>query len=409
MSTRARPDPYAPFRAPDFRRFIAMVFLTAVAQQAQGVAIGWEIYERTGSALALAWMGLAQFAPIALFFLPAGQVADRHDRRRVIAWSLAVWGVAAAVLAAAAHWQGHVGWIYAAIAGTGAGIVLNRAARDAMLPQLVMPAQLPQAVAWTMSLFQVALVAGPAIAGMLIALTGGATAVYALNLLSLAASIGFVLAIAHRPAMQATRSGSWRELFGGVAHVWRTKVLLGTMSIDLFAVLVASATALLPIYAKDILQVGPTGLGWLAAAPAIGAALMALTQGYRRPWPHAGNAFLWSVAVFGAATIVFGLSTWFWLSMLALIVIGAADNVNAVIRQTVLQLQTPDELRGRVSAINRVFISSSNELGAFEAGLLASFTGPVFALVAGGCATLVILGAGMRLFPELRAMRRLGD
>jgi len=404
-SPAARHDPYAPFRIPDFRRLMAMAFLTAIVQQAQGVAIGWDIYERTGSALALGWAGLAQFLPIAAFFLPAGQIADRHDRRRVIAWSLGLWSVAALVLAGAARYDAGVGWIYAAITGTGAAIVLNRAARDAMLPKLVPAGILQGAVAWNMSTFQVALVSGPALAGMVIAATGRAELVYLLNLVALVAAAFLALSIEHRLAPEAQRPGSLAELFGGVTHVWRTKVVLGMMSIDLFAVLLGSATALLPIYAKDILQVGPGGLGWLAAGPALGAVLMGVTQGYRRPWAHAGRAFMWGVAIFGLATVVFGLSRSFWLSLAALVVLGAADNASAVIRQTVLQLRTPDALRGRVSAVNRVFISSSNELGAFESGVLAAFTGPVFAVVFGGAATLAIVALGVRLFPEIRRLR----
>jgi len=407
ISAAREHDPYAPFRIPDFRRLMAMAFLTAIVQQAQGVAIGWDIYERTGSALALGWAGLAQFLPIAAFFLPAGQIADRHDRRRVIAWSLGLWSVAALALAGAAHLEAGVGWVYAAITGTGAAIVLNRAARDAMLPKLVPPASLQSAVAWNMSTFQVALVSGPALAGMVIAATGSARAVYLANLVALVAAAWLALSIRHRMALEAPRAGSLAELFGGVTHVWRTKVVLGMMSIDLFAVLLGSATALLPIYAKDILQVGPAGLGWLAAGPAAGAVLMGVTQGYRRPWAHAGRAFMWGVAVFGVATVVFGLSRSFWLSLAALVALGAADNASAVIRQTVLQLRTPDALRGRVSAVNRVFISSSNELGAFESGVLAAFTGPVFAVVFGGCATLAIVALGIRLFPEIRALRRI--
>jgi MFS family permease len=401
----SRHDPYAPFRIPDFRRLMGMAFLTAIVQQAQGVAIGWDIYERTGSALALGWAGLAQFLPIAAFFLPAGHVSDRHDRRRVIAWSLGLWSVAALVLAGAAHFHAGVGWIYGAVTGTGAAIVLNRAARDAMLPKLVPASALQSAVAWNMSAFQVALVSGPAIAGMIIAATGSAEVVYLLDLVALVAAGWLALAIRHRVAEDTHRPSSLRELFGGVTHVWRTKVVLGMMSIDLFAVLLGSATALLPIFAKDILQVGPGGLGWLAAGPAIGAVLMGVTQGYRRPWPHAGRAFMWGVAIYGLATVAFGLSQSFWLSLAALVVLGAADNASAVIRQTVLQLRTPDALRGRVSAVNRVFISSSNELGAFESGLLAAFTGPVFAVVFGGAATLAIVTLGVRLFPEICALR----
>jgi MFS family permease len=398
-------DPYAPFRIADFRRLMAMAFLTAIVQQAQGVAIGWDIYERTGSALALGWAGLAQFLPIAAFFLPAGQIADRHDRRRVIAWSLGLWSVAALVLAGATHFDAGVGWIYAAITGTGAAIVLNRAARDAMLPKLVPASILQSAVAWNMSTFQFALVSGPAIAGMVIAATRSAEVVYLFNLVALVASAWLALTIQHRFAPEAKGPGSLGELFSGVTHVWRTKVVLGMMSIDLFAVLLGGATALLPIFAKDILQVGAGGLGWLAAAPAIGAVLMGVTQGYRRPWAHAGRAFMWGVAVFGLATVVFGLSRLYWLSLAALVVLGAADNASAVIRQTVLQLRTPDALRGRVSAVNRVFISSSNELGAFESGVLAAFTGPVFAVVFGGAATLAIVALGVKLFPEIRRLR----
>ncbi len=402
-----RHDPYAPFRIPDYRRLVAMAFLTAIVQQAQSVAIGWDIYERTGSALALGWAGLAQFAPIAAFFLPAGQIADRYDRRRVIAASLGLWSISALLLAAASHLDAHVGWIYAAIVGTGASLVVNRAARDAMVPKIVPAAYLQNAVAWNMSIFQIALVTGPALAGIVIAATHSATVVYASNLVCLVAAAWMALSIKHRFVGDTQRPGTLRELFAGVEHVWRTKAALGMMSIDLFAVMLGSVTALLPIYAKDILHVGPGGLGWLAAAPALGAVVMGITQGVRRSWPHAGRAFMWGVAIYGVATIVFGLSRSFWLSLVTLVVLGAADNASAVIRQTVLQLRTPDVLRGRVSAVNRVFISSSNELGAFESGLLASLTSPAFAVVFGGIATLVIVGGGVKLFPEIGRMRTL--
>ena len=398
-------DPYAPFRVADFRRLLVMAFLTAIVQQAQSVAIGWDIYDRTGSALALGWAGLAQFVPIGAFFLPAGQIADRHDRRRVIAWSLGLWSAAALALTWISYSKADVGWIYAAVVGTGASIVLNRAARDAMLPRIVPPGQLQSAVAWNMSIFQIALITGPAVAGMVIAVTHSATVVYAVNLACLVAGAWTALSIEHRFAGNARRASSLRELFAGVEHVWRTKVALGMMTVDLFAVLLGSVTALLPIFAKDILRVGPGGLGWLAAAPALGAVLMGAMQGMRHSWPHAGRAFTWGVAIYGAATIVFGLSRSFWLSLAMLVVLGAADNASAVIRQTVLQLRTPDALRGRVSAVNRVFISSSNELGAFESGLLAAFTSPVFAVVFGGVATLAIVGAAKRLFPEIGRLR----
>ena len=397
-------DPYAPFRHRDYRRFIAMVALTTIAQQAQGVAIGWNIYERTGSALALGWAGLAQFLPVFAFFLPAGQLADRHERRRIVVASLLVWSASAALLAWAAWSRADVGWIYFALTCIGAVVVVNRAARDALLPQLLPQSMLVAAVTWNSSVFQIASVSGPVIAGFLIAWTGNATTVYLANLVCILLSAGLVVSIRHRPLTHTRPPASWMEMFAGLTHVWRTKVVWAMMVVDLVAVLLGGATALLPIYAKDILAVGPAGLGWLSAAPAVGAALMATTQTHRPPFRHAGSAFLWSVAIFGAAVVVFGVSRWFWLSFAALLVVGASDNVSAVIRQTAVQLYTPDELRGRVSAVNRVFISSSNELGALESGMLAAATGPVFTVVFGGVATLAIAAAGVRLFPDLRRL-----
>jgi MFS family permease len=403
-------DPYAPFRLRDYRLFIGMVLIASLSQQALGVAVGWDIYERTGSAMALGWVGLAQFIPVLAFFLPAGQLADRHDRRRIIAASLAIWIVAAALLLFTTLHALPVGFIYLAIAAVGMSTVLNRAGRDALLSQLVPAETLAGAVMWNSTVFQTASVAGPALAGLLIALGGSARTVYAFNLFGALAAIVLALSIARRPITHDKRPSTWADVFGGLAHVWKTKVVLGLITIDLFAVMLGGATALLPVYAKDILHVGPTGLGWLSAGPAIGAVgiAMATARGWRRPPPHAGRAFLLAVGVFGAATIVFGLSRWFWLSFLMLIVLGAADNVGAVIRQTAVQLYTPDQLRGRVAAVNRVFISSSNELGAVESGLLASLTNPVFAVAAGGVATLLIAVLGFRAFPGLRQLKTVG-
>ena len=386
-----------------------MVLIASLAQQSLGVAIGWDIYERTGSALALGWIGLVQFIPVLAFFLPAGQLADRHDRRRIVAASLVVWVAASAWLVFVAWRALPVLWIYVAIAAVGMSTVLNRAGRDALLSQLVPADTLAQGVMWNSTVFQTASVAGPALAGLLIALGGSAITVYAFNLAAMLVAMALALAIRRRPITRHTRPSTWGDVFGGLAHVWKTKVVLGLITVDLFAVLLGGATALMPIFAKDILHVGPAGLGWLSAGPAIGAVMIATAtaRGWRRS-SHAGRTFLWAVAVFGLATIVFGLSQWFWLSLLALVVLGAADNVGAVIRQTAVQLYTPDELRGRVAAVNRVFISSSNELGAVESGLLASLTNPVFAVAAGGVATLVIAAFGFRVFPDLKKLKTVG-
>jgi MFS family permease len=405
IPTAARPrhDRYAAFRLRDYRLFSGVVLLSAMLQQTQSVALGWDVYDRTGSAMALGLVGLVQFIPGLLLFLPAGAIADRFDRRKVMIATLALWGAASAGLALAAAGGSGVGWLYFWVAIGTVGHVVNRPARDALLPQLVPAHLFPNAVVWNSSLYQTASVAGPAVAGMLIAAYGGAGIVYALNAVLTLTALALAHRIRARPSPSVPRASSWRDLFAGLAHVWRTPIVLGVMALDLFAVLLSSATALLPLYARDILHVGPAGLGWLSAAPAIGALVMAFIQGARPP-RHVGRAFFWSLAGFGAATAVFGLSTSFWLSVAALIAVGACDNISVVIRQTVVQLHTPDEVRGRVSAVNRVFIQSSNQLGAFEAGALAMLTTPVFAVVAGGVATVMITIAGVRVFPELRRL-----
>ena len=401
-------DPLAPFRLRDYRLVSAGILLAALIERSQGVAIGWDLYERTGSALALGTIGLVQFLPVCLLFLPAGHLADAFDRRWVVVLSFAAWGVANLILVLASLAGAATLWIYLAAAAIGTAQVVNRPARDALLAQVVPSELLGRAVAWNASFFQLAAIAGPAATGALIALTGSAAVVYAANVALAVASCVLALFIARRPVAGAPRARSLRDLLAGVEHVWRAKPILAVITLDLFAVLFAGATALFPIFAKDILQVGPAGLGWLTAAPAIGAFAMSVALGSLPPFRRAGRAFVWSVAGYGLAMIVFGLSTWFWLSLAALVVAGALDNVSVVIRGTVVQLYTPDELRGRVSAVNRVFISSSNEVGAFEAGLVASFIGPVATVVAGGAATIAFVLGALRLFPDLKRMGRLG-
>lgn len=396
---------FAVFHIRDYRLLIAGSFLTTILQQTQAVALGWDIYERTGSAMALAFMGLVQFVPVILLFLPAGQMADRFDRRWVMVLSQLLWCAGSVELALSA-WNGaSVNWMYLGLAASGTAMVINRPARDALLPQVVPLSLLARAVSWSSSGFQLASICGPALAGITIAL-GGAVPVYAINSVLALITLGLTLAISARPAAIRHDALSWGQLFAGLTHVWRTKVVLGLMVTDLLAILLGGVTAMMPIYAKDVLQVGPAGLGWLSAAPALGAVTMVLVQSYRRPYQRSGRVFFTAMVVFGLSMLTFGLSGWFWLSFVALVVGGACDLVGAVIRQTVIQLQTPDALRGRVSAVNRVFISSSNELGAFRAGLLASLTGPLVTVVAGGTLTVLIAIAGTRLFPGLRRLGR---
>ncbi len=380
---------------------------TALAGQMQSTAVGWYLYERTGEVIALAWVGLAQFLPAVLLFIPAGELADRFNRARIMAASAMalVLGSAGLALAAATH-AGPLA-IYACLVLTSAAQVLSRPARDALLPSVVPAALLGQAVAFNSSVFQAASIAGPAVAGIAIGIFAGALPVFAANvLLALTAvAITLRLAVVDRPSIRAPVS--LRGLAAGLEHVWRTKVILGAMTLDLFAVLFGGATALLPVYAKDILGVGAVGLGWLNAAPAVGAVAMAMVLTRRPPRARVGVLFLGAVAGFGVATIIFGLSRHYLLSFVALVALGALDNVNVVVRQTVVQLWSPDALRGRVAAVNRVFISSSNELGAVESGALAAFIGPVATVVAGGAATLAVALAACWLFPELRRLRSL--
>jgi hypothetical protein len=401
-------DPLAPFRSRDYRFFLPMAFLAAMIERSQRVAIGWDVYERTGSALALGALGLVQFLPVLALFLPAGHLADRFDRRWILALSFALWGGANVFLAVSSLARAPTGWIYLAAAGLGSALVVNRPARDALLAQLVPSQALARAVTWNSSLFQFAAVAGPAAAGTLIALTGTASSVYLANVSFAVLAAATALAIRRRRVEDAARARSLRDLLAGVAHVWRTGPILGVITLDLFAVLFSGGTALFPIFAKDILRVGPEGLGWLAAAPAIGALTMAVAQGAAPPLARAGLVFVWAVAGYGLAMIVFGLSTWFWLSLAALVAAGALDNLSVVIRATVVQLYTPDALRGRVSAVNRVFISSSNEVGAFESGLVAALIGPVPTVALGGLATIAFVLGALRLFPDLRRLGRLG-
>ena len=407
-SFRSRADLLALFRSRDYRLYCVQTLAAALVERSQVVAIGWDLYERTGSALALGWVGLAQFVPVILLFLPAGHLADRFDRRRVMLAGFAVWFAAAATLAAAALSGAPAGWIYVAALGLGTAQVITRPSRDALLAQILERDYLARAVTWNASLHQVASIAAPVAAGALIAATHGAAAVYVAALVLIGVGAIASVAIRRRAIERSGRPRSPRELLAGLEHVWRTKTILGVITLDLFAVLFGGATALLPIFAKDILHVGPTALGWLTASPAIGALMMAVVHGILPAYRRAGLVFVWSVAGFGLAIIVFGLSTWLWLSLAALVVAGALDNVSVVIRGTIVQLHTPDELRGRVSAVNRVFISSSNELGAFESGLVAALIGPVATVVLGGAATIAFVLGALRLFPGLRALGRLG-
>lgn len=391
----------------DFKLYLLISVIGAIVHFGQGVAVGWSVYEQTGSPMALGLVGVAQFLPILIFFLPAGHVADRFERRGVIAASLLLTASATLLLALAAGLQLGVGWTYAALVVSGCAQILNRPARDALMPALVPPGQLAPGIAIASSLHQVASMAAPAVAGMVLAAFHSALPIHAANCALTLVALGATLAIRQRSRGQPATVGAGRlaEVLAGFTHVWRTRLLLAVMSVDLVAVLFGGAVALLPIYAKDILQVGPAGLGILSTAPAVGAATAGLLIA-RFGVALDARLFLGAVGGFGLMTVVFGLSTSFPLSLVALALLGGLDSISVVIRQTVIQQATPDALRGRVGAVNRVFISSSNELGALESGLLAALAGPVAAVVGGGLVTVLVAVASPRIFPQLRLLRR---
>jgi MFS family permease len=397
-------DPYAPFRIADFRRYTIAGMISTVGVQMQSVAVGWELYDRTGRALDLGLVGVVQFLPVLVLALPAGHAADRYSRRTILLAAQGLLLSASAGLALLSYTRGPVGLMYFCLLLAGIAQAVNRPARWSFLPQLVPVSLLPSAVAWNTSSWQTAAVAGPALGGLVIALTRGATWVYLADVGCCLAVIALLGMIRARPAPPSVEEVSLRSLVAGFAFVWKSDLILAAMTLDMFAVLLGGATALLPIYARDILHVGPTGLGWLRAAPSIGAMLMALVQAHRPPLRRAGPTLLWAVAGFGAATIVFGLSTSFALSFVMLLLTGALDNISVVVRGTLVQTLTPDAMRGRVSAVNGLFIGSSNELGGFESGVTAQLFGPVVSVVAGGIGTIMVVIAAATIWPRLRQL-----
>lgn len=410
-------DAFAALRVPAYRRYWSGNILALFGAQMQFVGVGWDIYERTGQSLQLGLVGLVQIVPVILLALLAGHVVDRFDRRGVVAASLAAMIVCSFALAAIAWRQWDYRWIYLVLFLNGLARAFIQPAKSALLPLLVPRMRFANAVTWSTAGFQLASIVGPAAGGFLIALTGGAAAVYLVS-----AGLGLVLLFTMATLQLQYRAErgeplSLSSLLAGIGFVWRTKLVLGAISLDMFAVLLGGATALLPIYAKDILESGPKGLGWLRAAPGIGALIMSYYLARRPPLRRAGRALLWSVSGFGLATVVFGLSRVFWLSWLALFMTGALDTISVVIRHTIIQLWTPDAMRGRVSAVNGMFIGISNELGEFESGLVAHLFsragdvtfGPTVSAVSGGIGTLLVVLWIARAFPQVRRHGRLDE
>jgi MFS family permease len=380
------------------RLWFARLCGTAGAQMLM-VAIGWQMYGLTGSAWDLGLVGLLQFLPALALVLVAGHVVDRFHRARVLAVCLAVQVAAALFMVAASHggWASRE-WLLALSVLLGAVRAFQMPAQQALTPSLVPAVMLPRALAFSSAGLQGAIIAGPALGGFVF--VAGATAVYAVCAALFFGATTLALLIHYEHAAPTTPP-TLQTLLAGIHFIARHKVVLGAISLDLFAVLLGGATALLPIFAKDVLNTGPWGLGLLRASPGVGALVMSIVL---TRWPvrrRTGTTLIGAVAVFGAATLLFGLSTTLWLSMAALAITGAADMVSVIIRQTLVQLETPDAMRGRVSAVNSVFIGASNQLGEFESGATAALLGPVGSVLLGGAGTLLVAGLWLRWFPDL--------
>lgn len=426
-------DAYAALRVPNYRYFAAGWLPASMGLQMQTTALAWEIYERTGDPLSLGWIGVARALPTILLALPAGQIVDRVDRLRMLINTQSGFAIANLMLTV-----GSIAWsrgamgsglagllvMYGLIALTGCARVFNGPSRNSLLPQLIpggaTSTTFHNAVTWNSTVFQISAIGGPLLAGLLIWLVGAAWPVYAI---AAAASLWFGLTcrlikpLADEREPRYPREASFWEalrpsslipgITEGVRHIWREQAIFGAITLDLLAVLLGGATALMPIFAKDVLHVGAVGLGALRAAPFAGALLMALVIVFLPPFKQAGRALLLSVAGFGLCTIGFGLSTNFWLSLALLATLGALDNISVVIRHVLVNVRTPDRLRGRVSAVNSVFIESSNELGAFESGLVAKLFTPVISVVSGGIGTVIVVAVMALTLPELRRLGRL--
>ncbi|MSU49839.1 MAG: MFS transporter [Opitutus sp.] len=433
-------DPYEALRIPNYRGYLIGSFFALLGRQAVIMVASWQVYQWTHSSTALGLVGLVNVLPLLALSLPAGALADHRDRRWLIGAGTAIVAMVNLMLGVLAYNSAAVPdlaplrWANAMLRETAlffehqAGATTLRfdepalplvfllllahasvriliwPARSSITPLLVPTGALSNAITWNTSTFEIATVAGPALGGFLIAFTGIAP-VYALGA---ALELFFLLTLGRvtyfQPPQRTSVRRTWRDVLAGAEFIWRKKVILGASSLDLFAVLLGGATALLPVYADQILHVGPIGFGWLRAAPSLGAFAMAMTIAHRPPLQRPGLALLWSVFGFGVAIIVFGLSRWFWLSLVALFFTGAFDNISVVVRQSLVQLLTPDALRGRVTAVNQIFIGSSNEIGALRAGLMAAMIGPMAAVVWGGLGTIVVAAAVARAVPPLRRL-----
>jgi len=406
MSEPSSSRGFAAFRHRDFSFYWFSRFLSTVAMQMQAVAVAWQVYEISHNPFDLGLIGLSLFLPAILLVLVTGQVADRHNRKSIIQICQAADVLFAVVLVILAEQGLDATWpIFAVLIALGVDRAFITPAGQAMMPNLVPEKDLANAIAWQSSSWQVATIGGPAIAGWF--LSYGLTVTYTASAALTLIAVAMTALIRTREFASKREPVTWTSVLGGLHYIWNKKVVLGAISLDLFAVVLGGCVALYPIYADDILDVGAAGLGFIRAAPAVGAATMSLFLIMYPLRTRPGLTMFWAVALFGAATVGFGLATWFPLTLVALFTMGAADMISVYVRQTMVQLATPDEMRGRVGAVSSVFITTSNEFGDFRAGMVASVIGAVPAVVLGGVATVVVTGLWAKMFPELRHVERI--
>jgi MFS family permease len=410
---KKKPDPYAVLRYANYRYFVLGRSFFTLAMQMQTVAVSWEIYQRLhmntrDAALALGFIGLVQVLPMMIFALPGGQAADRFNRKTITRSTQLLFAACALTLLIFSRVNAHVGWYYLVLGIAACGRAFSVPAISSLFPTLVPREVLPNAMTWNSTIFQITAMIGPALGGLIVA-QWGAPASYTVNIVC--ASLAFLTFSLTVPSAARTDKPpiTWNSLVSGVRFVFGTRLLLGLFCLDMFAVLLGGATALLPIFANEILKAGPEGYGLLRAAPSLGAVLMALITAHLSPWKKAGQVMLWGVAGFGLAIILFGFSKILWLSLVALALTGMFDNISVVVRQTVMQMITPDAMRGRVSSITFLFISCSNELGELESGLTARWFGAVNSVLLGGFGTILVVLGSTFVFPEIGKLGRLHE
>ena len=412
-----KPDAYAVLHNRDLRMYLTGRLIAIIGQQMFAMALGWELYERTGSALALGFVGLTQVIPMIVCTLPAGHFADLYNRKRIIVLMTLILATVNLALTGISAARAPVLLIYLCLIVSGTARTFLWAASASFLPQLVERKDLARAVTWSSTTFQIGSITGPAVGGIVLHFTHHAAWIYVLNALAAVICSGLVNRVRLHHVAVIAEKFSFKTLLTGFSFVFTNRIILGIITLDMFAVLLGGASALLPVYAKEILHVGPYGLGMLQAALPVGAILCSFTLTHRPPLQKAGRSLLWAVAGFGLATIVFGLSQQFWLSFAMLMVCGVSDNVSVVVRHTLVQLLTPNEKRGRVSAVNNLFIGTSNELGEVESGTVAHWFGPalgntiatgaMISVVSGGVGTILVVLAVAWLWPEIRKYGRL--